>query len=200
MTILDRTPSVQAKPAISVRLQVGLAVFLAIALSLLGAMEFSRHFPSPLADKIALAVAGMFGLWVAWRMRDGAFDSATKLRWERMTGNGAYLAHHQWLRVLAFGLFAFGVLFVDIRDGVFGVVTAAFGRPAARTVTITGTLHLSRSCAQFEVHEEWFLPDRALCATRQELAQAVRGRRLTLVGRASPLGLNVERFEFGPRP
>ena len=200
MTILASAPSVQAKPAIPVRRQVAIAVFLILTLSGPAAMWFSPHFPTPLATKIALAVAGMSGLRVAWRARDVALSSAAKSRLENMTGRGAYIAHHPWLRVPLLGLAAFFLVFVDVRDGAFALVTAAVGEPAARTVTITGTYHPRKSCARFEVQEEGFLLDRALCATRQELAQAVRGRRLTLVGRASPLGLNVERFEFGPRP
>jgi hypothetical protein len=107
---------------------------------------------------------------------------------------------HAWLRVPLFGLAAFFFASVDLEEGLFGIVTAAIGRPATRTVTIAGTFGGGKICRRFQVKELGLLFDSALCAGPEERSLGVRGRQLTLVGKASVLGLNVQNFEFGPPP
>jgi hypothetical protein len=199
MTFDSSSPS-PAKRPLPIGQRIAVSLMLVLTLSFIGTIYFSRHFPSLLGRLISLTVASVFGLLVAWRMSDGALGSAARSRLKLLNGSGAFIATHAWLRIFLTGIAAFVFVFVDIEEGLFSLVTATIGRPATRTVTISGMSGGGRTCRKFDVLEVKLLLDGALCAASEQRSQAIHGRHLTLVGKESVLGLNVEGFQLGPRP
>ncbi|HEX7886815.1 MAG TPA: hypothetical protein VF474_12635 [Phenylobacterium sp.] len=100
-----------------------------------------------------------------------------------------------WARLPLMTLLSFFLTLWVVEDGVLALVTAVIGRPSHRELTVTG-VQSGKQCAHFEVREVLFLADRALCAPREDLDRAEAGDQLTVFGRGSPFGLNVERYEL----
>ncbi len=149
---------------------------------------FAASLPTTLSIRVGLAVGAVVGLYSAWETRaDGAFGLLDSLARRPI-----------WLRAPAMGLFVFFAAYVGVAEGLSGVVTAMIGQSSERSLVISGTAHRRNSCDRFEVANGGFLFDRALCASRDQLAQAQKGRTLIARGKASPFGLNVESLELGP--
>ena len=155
-------------------------------------MFLSRLLPTPLAGLVALPPALVVGLLTAWEARNGGRLSPSPLKPSRN-----WLYRHAWLRIPALAAICFVSTFVAVQCGALSVVTAISGAPSSQTLTLVGTTAGgSYSCRGFDVAEAPMVLDRALCAPTDMLGLATPGRKLTVYGKASPFGLNVERFEI----
>ena len=164
------------------------------------AMFFSRHLPSPLATRLALAIAlGVAAITLKECLGRGVFGAKDRRFGPRVASSG--LLRHAWMRVPLMTLFAFAITFSAVEDGMFAVVTALIGQPGSRAVTISGEGGGGRrSCRHFEIEEAGWVIDRALCIPEALRDRATAGDRLTLYGKQSPLGLIVDDMELQQAP
>lgn len=175
-------------------------VEIAVALALAGgmviavlAMLFSPHLPSELAIRISQFAALAVAAGAAWCSRSGgAFDPVR-------TGQDRMLMKSVFVRAPLMMLFAFFISFTAVEDGLLAVATVAIGQPASRALTVTGVGQSRKGCDHFNIKEVGWLLDRALCGADEDLERARPGDALIVFGRASPFGLNVERYELRQR-
>jgi hypothetical protein len=178
------------RPALAQK--IGAVIVFGMLLGAVPAMLFSVHVPSELGIGVAQVCAAAAALWAAWESRKGgAFDVARD--------RTSWIMKYAWTRVPLMALFAFFMTFSTIEDGVLALVTAAAGRPGQRALTVTGVSHSRKRCDHFDVREVRWLLNRALCAPDRDLARGQAGGRLTVFGRQSAFGLNVERYELVPQ-
>lgn len=158
---------------------------------------FSKLLPTPLGVRISQVAGLMVGAAAAWIARDGGWLSPANPNLT-IQGRGAWMMRSVWFRAPLFGVLAYFTALVAVEGGALALFTAAVGRPASRTVVVVGLGGGGRSCRHFRIREVAILPSTALCVSNGDRALPVQGRTLTVFGRASAVGLNVERHELGP--
>jgi hypothetical protein len=186
MTIEDTNARLGDDEAVSPRVRVTLstglrALFWLIFGGALIAMMFAHSAPSPLGAGLALVGAVAVGSSLAWAIRgQPVFGRRGPIVW-------GFVA----------ALFAY----VGLAGGYFWVVNRFLGAPVERTVTITGwTRHSRHNCNHFDFAGDSLALKPSTCAASAYRDEAIPGRQLVLIGRATPLGMAVESWRLGPRP
>jgi hypothetical protein len=158
---------------------------------------FSKLLPTQFGVQVSTWIGVAVGMYAAWESRDGGTFGPPNMKLPAGQ-RGAWLLHSAWRRIPLMGAFAFAVAFAATEGGLLSLITAATGHPASRTVLVAGTQGGGRSCRRFSIDEVEILASSALCIPKSYRDEAVADRALTVFGKASPLGLNVERYELGP--
>lgn len=188
-----------AKPPASMMALILAWLMIAIMFATLATFFFSHFMPSSEGGHLALAVATVVGLRVAWLLRPG---SPAALRAQnnpktQLHRGAAFLARHPALQAVSIAFMIGVIIFTVLQNGMFAVITAAIGRPGSRVVTVEyWSSPTTRNCGHFGVREAPMLLDRAFCAASPADPQGVGGRKLLIQGRQSVLGMNVERLEL----
>lgn len=173
--------------------KVAAGILAAMLLCALPAM-FSTHLPTELGIRLAQTAGAVAAVLAAWESRDGGLYDTPGTR------RGSWLTAHPITRVPLMALFAFLMTFTTVEDGVLALATAVIGKPGDRNLTVTGVSRPRKQCDHFNVAEVGWLLNRALCAPEEDLARAEGGGELTVFGKSSPFGLNVERYEVRSTP
>jgi hypothetical protein len=192
--------SVTSKPPPPSRSQKILAgVFIVGTVAAIYGLQFSPFLPTPLGERLALVAGCASAALIALAALVGPYSLANP--------NIAAQAAKRWflrftpVRVLLFAGFFFFIAYGAVGGALESIWTALTGPEKVQAATIVGWHTRSRySCNAFEVAGSGWLGNHALCADSAYAAEAIRGRRIFLTGRASPLGINVERFRLGPAP
>ena len=196
MTIIDdKTP---LKTPMPLRRRIVGVFFFGLLILAVVSGWFSHMMPSPLGAGISLIVGGLAGLYAAWESRDGGLFSPANPAFST-SGRGAWLLTHVALRTPLMGLFCGFIAVTAVEEGLFAMVTAIAGQPASRELIVKGWASGRYSCQRFDVEGAPIMSDQALCADAgRYAAQATPGRPLWIMGKATALGMNVERFELPP--
>lgn len=186
MTVEDRNAQLGGDEAVSPRVRVALSpglralAWIIIAGGLV-AMIFAHSAPSPLGAGLALMGAVAAGSSFGWAIRG-----------QPIFGRRGPIV---WGFVVA--LFAY----VGLAGGYFWAVNRFLGAPAERSVVITGwSRQIRYNCSHFEFAGDSLALKPSTCVASDYRDEAIPGRQLVLVGRATPLGMAVESWRLGPRP
>lgn len=175
-----------------------IVIFISVCVLAIWSTSVSEFVASSLGQRLSLmAAAGVGALMGVWTYVDPVYARDTPERAARLAR--APVMASPVVRMLFVGAFMGWVTFEAVSGAVLEFWTLAFGRPAEQTLHLGDYYRSSRSnCAGFELQEAPLKLRRVVCARYRDGEAPAPGTPVTVRGRASTVGIEVEQFQISP--